>query len=196
MRLEIFTDTLDSASPQQFACRPGLQEGESEAFGNARGDNRSRSPHQCAKIGVFPDFKVDRQSVSPHPGHPVPVTGRIARAVRRLGHGQPLAAGEKHGQQDGFAQVFSPNGSFLRSWGGWKSGYGFTIHPGGISADRDGNIYVPDSGVDRIDVFDPYGNPLNSHEIPANKSIGHFGSKEIAVDSKGNISSVYSGKIN
>lgn len=84
-------------------------------------------------------------------------------------------------------QVFSPNCSFLRSWGGWKPGYGFTIHPGGIAADRDGTIYVPDSGVDRIDVFDPYGNLLYSYEIPANKSVGHFGSKEIAVDTKGNI---------
>ncbi len=84
-------------------------------------------------------------------------------------------------------QVFSKNGSSLRSWGGWKNGTGYEINPGGITVGLNDRVYVPDSGKDVIYLFDSIGSLLQTIIIPENTSVGHFGSKKIAVNQDGTI---------
>ena len=64
-------------------------------------------------------------------------------------------------------QIFAPDGSFLETWGSAGSGEGqFNFHPydessvmpggyGDVTFDRDGNVYVADTGNFRIQKFAP-----------------------------------------
>ncbi|MFL6457504.1 MAG: 6-bladed beta-propeller, partial [Nitrososphaeraceae archaeon] len=57
-------------------------------------------------------------------------------------------------------QVFSDNGTFIKTWGSIGSGPGQFRHPEGITVDKSGNnniVYVADSGNNRIQVFSDNG---------------------------------------
>jgi RNA polymerase sigma factor (sigma-70 family) len=55
---------------------------------------------------------------------------------------------------------FDPNGNLLRKFGSEGSGDGQFARPFGITVDGSGNIYVADTGNNRIQRFDPDGNLL------------------------------------
>ena len=50
-------------------------------------------------------------------------------------------------------QEFSPNGTYITSWGGQGSENGQFNSPSGLDIDSSGNVYVPNSVNDRIQVF-------------------------------------------
>jgi sugar lactone lactonase YvrE len=54
-------------------------------------------------------------------------------------------------------QVFSPQGIWLKSWGGTGAQPGQFDSPQGIEVDPDGNVYVADFANHRIQKFDPDG---------------------------------------
>lgn len=56
--------------------------------------------------------------------------------------------------------MFSPKGSFIKSFGEKSSRVGGMVGPQYIAEGPDGNIYVSDFGNARIDVFDSEGKPL------------------------------------
>jgi DNA-binding beta-propeller fold protein YncE/4-amino-4-deoxy-L-arabinose transferase-like glycosyltransferase len=64
-------------------------------------------------------------------------------------------------------QVFAPDGTFLRAWGGYGSEPNQLIEPVGIAIDSEGRIYVADSGNSRISVFARTGTPLEQWTVPA-----------------------------
>lgn len=57
-------------------------------------------------------------------------------------------------------QQFTPEGTFVRAWGGHGSAPGQLIEPVGIAVGPDGNLYVADSGNARIAIFTPEGEPV------------------------------------
>ncbi|CAN5535194.1 hypothetical protein BH23CHL5_BH23CHL5_15440 [soil metagenome] len=57
-------------------------------------------------------------------------------------------------------QVFTPDGTFIRSWGGYGSEPTQFIEPVGIAVGPDDRVYVADSGNARISVFARDGTPL------------------------------------
>ncbi len=59
-------------------------------------------------------------------------------------------------------QVFSPEGKWLRQWGGHGYGPGQFLRPRALAIDDDEQIYVADSGTHRIQVFDTSGKLLRS----------------------------------
>ena len=64
-------------------------------------------------------------------------------------------------------QVFAPDGTFLRAWGGYGSEPSQLIEPVGIAIDSEGRVYVADSGNARISVFARTGTPLEQWPVPA-----------------------------
>lgn len=64
-------------------------------------------------------------------------------------------------------QVFGPDGSFRRAWGGYGSGPDRLIEPVGIAVDESGIIYVADSGNARISLFTPEGEPVTQWPVAA-----------------------------
>ncbi len=59
-------------------------------------------------------------------------------------------------------QVFSPDGKWLRQWGGHGYGPGEFLRPRALAIDDDDHIYVADSGTHRIQVFDTQGKLLRA----------------------------------
>ncbi len=59
-------------------------------------------------------------------------------------------------------QVFSPEGKWLRQWGGHGYEPGQFLRPRALAIDDDDRIYVADSGANRIQVFDTQGKLLRS----------------------------------
>jgi DNA-binding beta-propeller fold protein YncE len=51
--------------------------------------------------------------------------------------------------------MFSSSGTFITQWGPQWSENGQFEEPMGIAVDASGNVYVADSGNDRIEVFSP-----------------------------------------
>ena len=57
-----------------------------------------------------------------------------------------------------FPSAFSSNGTFITEWGGEEgSGEGSMRSPSGITVDQEGNVYVADTGNNRIQVFSSNG---------------------------------------
>ena len=83
-------------------------------------------------------------------------------------------------------QVFGPDGSFRRAWGGTGTGPGQLIEPVGIAVSDDSRVYVADSGNGRISVFDTNGAPLA--QWPVDSWLGtQFFEPYLVTDSAGNI---------
>ncbi len=61
-------------------------------------------------------------------------------------------------------QVFGPDGTFLRAFGGFGSEPGKLVEPVGIAIGPDDNVYVADSGNTRLSVFTKDGTPVT--QIP------------------------------
>lgn len=64
-------------------------------------------------------------------------------------------------------QVFAPDGTFLRAFGGYGSEPGQLLEPVGIAIGPDNNVYVADSGNARLSVFAKDGTPLWQTPIPS-----------------------------
>ncbi|CAN5898500.1 hypothetical protein BH24CHL4_BH24CHL4_07810 [soil metagenome] len=64
-------------------------------------------------------------------------------------------------------QVFTPDGTFVRSWGGYGSDVTQFIEPVGIAVGPDDRVYVADSGNARISVFARDGTPLAQWPVAA-----------------------------
>ena len=104
-------------------------------------------------------------------------------------------------------EVFKPDGTLLRSIGGFGSGDGQLNEPRGIAVDAQGNLYVADTWNARIVKFDSNGTFLKSWgegkqefgggrratvtegdaERNAAEPLGFFGPRGIAVDKQGNV---------
>jgi DNA-binding beta-propeller fold protein YncE/4-amino-4-deoxy-L-arabinose transferase-like glycosyltransferase len=69
-------------------------------------------------------------------------------------------------------QVFAPDGTFIRSWGGYGSEPAQFIEPVGIAIGPDSRVFVADSGNHRISVFARDGTPLEQWDVVAWQ--GHF----------------------
>ncbi len=63
-------------------------------------------------------------------------------------------------------QVLSPEGKFLRSFGGAGDGPGYFSRPKGLALDGDGNIYVVDALFDNVQVFNAEGELLMAFGKP------------------------------
>ncbi len=63
-------------------------------------------------------------------------------------------------------QVFAPDGTFLRAFGGYGTEPGRLLEPVGIAIGPDGNVYVADTGNSRISVFEPDGAPVTQIPVP------------------------------
>ena len=60
-------------------------------------------------------------------------------------------------------QEFSPNGTYITSWGSEGSENGQFKYPAGVAIDASsGNVYVADTDNHRIQKFSPSGNFLGS----------------------------------
>ena len=57
-------------------------------------------------------------------------------------------------------QVITPDGTYVREWGGAGSAPGLFTDPKGIAIDRAGLIYIADGGNRRVQVFDDVGHVL------------------------------------
>lgn len=64
-------------------------------------------------------------------------------------------------------QVFGPDGTFLRAFGGFGSEPGKLVEPVGIAIGPDNNVYVADSGNARLSVFTKDGTPVSQFPVPS-----------------------------
>jgi len=71
-------------------------------------------------------------------------------------------------------QVFSPDGTFLRSWGGAGNAPNQFVEPVGIVIGPDGRVYVADSGNGRISVFQRDGTPIEQWPVDAWQGQAYF----------------------
>lgn len=71
-------------------------------------------------------------------------------------------------------EVFGPDGSFKRAFGGKGSGPGQLSEPVGITIGPDGLVYVADSSNARISVFTPDGTPVAQWPVQAWSGHAYF----------------------
>ena len=85
-------------------------------------------------------------------------------------------------------QKFSAEGDFISTWGRKGSGPNQFQHPQGITTDSRGNVYVADTGNNRIVEFSPSGKPL-AHWRLRGEAISELfdGPTRVAVDGQSNI---------
>jgi streptogramin lyase len=78
-------------------------------------------------------------------------------------------------------------GAFLTEWGSYGSGNGQFTVPAGIATDGSENVYVADSGSNRIQKFDANGTLLTTWGSPG-RGDGEFGGPSgVATDPSGNV---------
>lgn len=92
---------------------------------------------------------------------------------------------------NGRVQKFDANGKFIKMWG--KFGQSDATNPDllygprGISADKNGHVYVADTGNKRIMIFDSEGNKITQIGTEG-FDVGQFSEPvDVTVDSKGNV---------
>ena len=82
-----------------------------------------------------------------------------------------IFVGEGHGAQfldeagpDALSRIskFSPDGTFIKSWGSWGFGTGEFRAPHSLSMDSQGRLFVADRGNRRIQIFDQEGAHLDT----------------------------------
>jgi hypothetical protein len=71
------------------------------------------------------------------------------------GEGMCFGGGPPSPCSDDFIQEFNPQGAFLAQWGGTGSTSGKFSNPYGVAAAANGDIFVADTGNNRIQVFGP-----------------------------------------
>lgn len=89
-------------------------------------------------------------------------------------------------------QVFSPDGTFLRAWGGNGNGPTQFVEPVGIVIGPDGRVYVADSGNARISVFQRDGTPMAQWPVDAWSGQQYF-EPYLAIDNEGLLYATSSG---
>lgn len=89
-------------------------------------------------------------------------------------------------------QVFTPDGTFLRAWGGYGSEPTQFIEPVGIAVGPDDRVYVADSGNARISVFARDGTPLAQWPVEAWQGQAYF-EPYLAFDQYGTLYATSSG---
>ncbi|MBX3071405.1 MAG: hypothetical protein KF883_12950 [Thermomicrobiales bacterium] len=89
-------------------------------------------------------------------------------------------------------QVFTPDGTFIRSWGGYGSEPSQFIEPVGIAVGPDDRVYVADSGNGRISVFARDGTPLAQWPVEAWQGQAYF-EPYLAFDQYGTLYATSSG---
>jgi hypothetical protein len=60
-------------------------------------------------------------------------------------------------------EKFSSSGTFITKWGSRGSGDGQFNDPWGIAVDASGNVFVADTGNDRVQVFAPVSGEVNNN---------------------------------
>ncbi|MHB8601257.1 MAG: NHL repeat-containing protein [Nitrosotalea sp.] len=85
-------------------------------------------------------------------------------------------------------QIFDKNGNFIYSWGKYGDQPGMFHTPVSMSSDKYGNLFVADSELNVIQIFDRLGNYKDeiSPVLAEGKEIGNTGIKVITFDSKNN----------
>ena len=87
-------------------------------------------------------------------------------------------------------QIFNPDGSFYRSFGGYGSGnYGF-IGPTGIAIDHTGKVYIADRYNHRVQIYSNqlfYIATLGQTGVPGSDNARFWGPYDVAVDRNGYI---------
>jgi uncharacterized protein (TIGR03663 family) len=83
-------------------------------------------------------------------------------------------------------QVFSPDGTFIRAWGGKGTSPTQFVEPVGIAIDAQGRIYVADSGNARISIFSSTGVPIEQWPVDAWVGSLYF-EPYLAVDDSGRL---------
>ena len=112
---------------------------------NARGD-------LIREFGGFAETTDDPAAVETEPGK---FFG--PRAIAVSADGQEIFVADTGNER---VQVFAPDGTFLRAFGGYGSGPDRLIEPVGLAIGPNGFVYVADSGNARISVFTPSGTPV------------------------------------
>jgi 4-amino-4-deoxy-L-arabinose transferase-like glycosyltransferase/streptogramin lyase len=115
------------------------------------------------EFGMFGDT-ADAPDASPNPGS---FFGPRAVAVT----GDEIFVVDTGNER---VQVFAPDGTFLRSWGGNGNGPGQFVEPVGIVVGPDGRVYVADSGNARISVFQRDGTPIAQWPVDAWQGHAYF----------------------
>ena len=84
-------------------------------------------------------------------------------------------------------EVYSPNGTFLRGWGGPGSGEGQFYWPSGVAVDDEGYVYVVDFSSARVEKFDPDGTFVRQWGSPGTAPGQLVDPVDIAVDRNGDV---------
>jgi NHL repeat len=90
------------------------------------------------------------------------------------------------GQQQDQKKALAENYTFERSWGSKGAGSGQFMNPHSLAIDRFGNVYITDTGNNRVEKFASNGTLLGMWGSKGNMD-GHFNQlHDIAVDPSGN----------
>jgi tripartite motif-containing protein 71 len=97
----------------------------------------------------------------PGPGTGPVVVGKVydPTAVAVAPNGDVFVL-ERYSNSVNRVQRFDGLGNYVTTWGAYGTGNGQFVHPKGIAVDSLGNVYVADTGNDRIQEFDDSGNLL------------------------------------
>ena len=71
-------------------------------------------------------------------------------------------------------QVLNPEGAFVSFIGGWGVEKGQFFRPKGVAVDKDGRVFVSDSYLGVIQVFDAYGDFLAAVGDPVTGAVKKF----------------------
>jgi probable HAF family extracellular repeat protein len=83
--------------------------------------------------------------------------------------------------------VFDALGEYIRSWGDQGAGPGHFLSPGGITAGRDGFVYVSDQARHRVEKFDENGNFVTQWGRQGVGAGEFFKPRDLAQDARGRV---------
>jgi hypothetical protein len=83
--------------------------------------------------------------------------------------------------------AYAPNGSVMKHWGAYGSGEGRLMGARGIALDAQGNVYIADTGNNRVQVFYPNGSFMKAWGSPG-AGVGEFNSPvALTVEADGDV---------